>query len=500
MSSLSTARDIMAEAVALSRKEPLWFLENVLNSHEHDPWQVELCEAVADVYRHQHGIPTRYNHEGKNQITVRAMHGPGKTHGVAEIMHWFNFCFYGTIVCTAPKEKQLRTRLWPTFRKAMSKANEGYKKLVHVDAAKITWCDDESWVAHAETASEPENLAGYHADYLLFIVDEASGMREEMFAVIEGATSTGKLVIVILIGNPTKTTGTFYASHMREKVAKHYYQIHVSLDKTTRVNRAWVQKQIDKYGESSPVVQVRCYGNFADTEEGQLLVLSWLEDAKDAELVSGHVARFRLTVDVADGGVDETVIQLGKMSEDCTHLVKMWRFSFLPSVAVIDAAKAAERIWHEYGLQAGRGDDLVVDSLGVGAGTAGTLIELGLPVIQYKGGESSDDSSQWRNRRTQSYMCLRDALREHRISYAEDFCSDDDWEDYLGQASSIKSKPGTDRVEELMTKREMASNGIKSPDMIDASAMMFATQRPMYKGSIDSASAFCQSEVADAYY
>lgn len=493
MTNLATLsdEDLVVEAVKHSRLNPIWFHENILNSKENDPWQEELYESVADVWRKQKGIPTKYNHEGLNKITVRAMHGPGKTFGVAGTMHWFNYCFHGTIVCTAPKEKQLRTRLWPAFRKVMTKADEGYKRLMKVDTTKIVWCGDEDWVAHAETASEPENLAGYHADYLLFIVDEATGVKEEMFPVIEGAVSTGKLVIIILIGNPTKNLGTFYDSHNREKVSKNYHKIHVDLEKTTRVDRDWVRQMEDKYGKDSPVVQIRCYGNFADTGENQVYALQWLIDAKNRDYApDGSIPRLRVSVDVSDGGEDESVLTASLSYDSFTLYMKQTRHSFPTSEAPILTAQAAARMYdayvEEFNLDPLAGD-IVIDSLGVGAGAAGILI-LGVaqkdgtikqyPVINYKGGESSDNTNLWRNRRVQTHMVGRDELRDGHVIFADDFCSEQDWEDFCAQMCSIHRNENNERVDDLETKQQMKARGIKSPDMAESWVMSHAAKAP----------------------
>jgi len=410
------------------------------------------------------------------------------TYGVAGIMHWFNFCFYGTIVCTAPKEKQLRTRLWPAFRKINSKANPGYQELIKVDASKIVWANDEDWVAHAETASEPENLAGYHSDYLLFIVDEATGVKEDMYPVIEGAVSTGKLVIIILIGNPTKNIGTFYDSHMTKRVAKNYYQIHVDLSKTKRVNKDWVRQMEEKYGKDSPIVQIRCYGNFADANENQLISLPWLMDAKEQDFAEdGSLPWLRVSVDVADGGEDETVITVARHYTSFTHYLKQARFSFPAAESPILSAQAAARMFDEYGGRLDGDDDLVVDSIGVGAGCAGHLV-VGVPqkdgtikkypVVVYKGGEASDNKDMWRNRRVQTHMVGRDELRDGRAVFAEDFADENDWEDFCAQMCSIHTNPSNERVEDLETKEHMKKRGIKSPDMAESWMMQHATQAP----------------------
>ena len=112
----------------------------------------------------------------------------------------------------------------------------------------------------------------------------------------------------------------------------------------------------------------------------------------------------------------------------------------------------------------------------MGAGTAGYLIEQGYIVVAYRGGEGSDDSKQWLNRRTQSHIVMRDAHRDGEIVYMDDFT--DDFDDYSAQMCSIKTKESNDRVEALMTKKEMKAAGIKSPDKAESLVMQFATQMP----------------------
>lgn len=488
--------ELMLQAVDTARLDPTWFTKEILNikttaedkkknqKWDMDIWQEEVSESVADIRRYQQGKSTKYNHEGKNKITVRAMHGPGKTFVVASVMHWFHFCFKGLIVCAGPKEKTLKTRLWPAYRKIRARAGEAYSSLMKVDSTKITWCNDEDWVAHIEAASTTENIAGYHEEYMLFIVDEASGVNEEMFPAIEGALSTGTFLVLILIGNPTKNTGTFYDSHKREAVAKNYHQIHVDLSKTTRVPPKWVQEMKDKYGEQSPIFKIRCLGDFADADADQLIALQWLLDGKNREhYQEGSLPKRRISVDAADGGIDESVVTLAEHYQTLMRAMKMTRHSFEPAIAQVKLANVVMNLFDTH-CDVNNGDDIVVDSLGVGAGCAGILIEQGYPVVLYKGGEASDDSKQWRNCRVQTWMVTRNELRDGNVVFDEDFLSDADWIDFEAQMLSIKSKEGDESKEDLLTKKEMKALGIPSPDLADSFNMQNATKQPVYKSSI----------------
>jgi hypothetical protein len=513
--------NFILQAREKARTDPVWFAQHVLQlrqkqgepslandpnlSWELDQWTIELLEAVADVVRKQEGIPTKFNHEGLNQISVRSMHGPGKTFGLALLMHWFGFSFYGKNPCTAPKLNQLKSRLWPEFRKIRRRAIVGYDQLQEVLTESIYWIgadgkpDPDHW-SFMETAASPESLAGLHDRFMLVLVDEASGVSESLWPVIEGAISTGKVVILVIISNPTKIAGTFAASHLRPNVAKNWYRMHISLDKTARVSKAWVRKMEEKYGRTSPIVKIRCYGEFAEEDANQLMSLQWIENARSSVFeTDGSIPRHRLSVDVADGGANYSVITLASHYQSFMHWKKQWQHNYPTGKAVTMLANEVARQWKENGMNAMNGDDIVVDSLGVGAGVASILIEQGLPVVLYKGGAKSDNTDLYRCRRVQSFLVLRNYFRDDKCIIEDDFVDEDDWDDVLGQLCSIQIRHGTERLEDLITKEQMVNAGIISPDRADSMAMQCATQAPEMSAG-DMASYFVGEQMETASY
>ena len=499
--------DLAQRFIEQTRAEPTWFAREALNhkvlkgepslaedagrSWELDQFQIDVLEAMADVWRKRNGIPTRINHEGRNYITVRSGHGPGKTHLAALGAHWFNTAFMGRVVCTAPKLAQLRTRLWSAIRKIDNRAEPWYRSTHVVHDTAVYWrrpdetgklYEDKNWCILAETASHPENLAGHHEQYQLVIVEEATGVNEALYPVIFGALSAGTIQILLLISNPTKQTGTFAASHLKSSEADNYFRYHINLKNARRINRSWVEQLERKYGKKSPIVQIRAHGEFADASPRQLIPTAWAMDAMDREVrpTDGSIRRVRVSVDVADGGEDETVVSVKECWASFETLLKVRRFNFAAVDAVARAADAAEELF--YGAAGKKGiDDIVVDSLGVGAGARDILIRRGHRVVEYMGGSSSDDPDRWRNRRVQSYLCLRDALRDGLLDFAEDaFASAEDTDEFLAQLASVELSDAVsgERLEDLVTKTEMKRQGKQSPDIADALAMSFATQRP----------------------
>jgi len=493
--STSKAAALWLPLIERARFDPVWFARDVLqlkqlpgepaladspmDSWELDGWQVELLEACGDVVRKHYGRPTVVNHEALNLISCVAMQGPGKTFALAIVLHWFAFAFRAVIPCTAPKLEHLKTRLWKEFRKIAYRAAPGYSLLMHVDTTKITWAGDPDWFATAETASQPESMQGLRGPYTLVLGDEASGIPEPMFPVIMGNLAATRIGILLTVGNPTRNVGTFADMHRKAERARDVYRIKVGPRNTLRFKQSWIDQMVRQYGINSPAVQIRCFGEFAESDRDQLIPLAWLANAFDREsFADGSLPKLRISIDVADGGEDETIATVARHWASGIDLLRQKAYNFPPSRSPIMAADAAIELFEAFGGRVDE-DDFVVDSIGVGAGTAGYLMEKGYRVVTYKGGEASDDTLKWRNRRVQSYLVARNALRDARVSIADNFLETaEELAEFEAQMASVRRKPGAERVEDLETKEDMRRRGLKSPDRADSVIMQFATQRP----------------------
>lgn len=486
----------------MARREPVKFARNILqlrilpgepkpgearyrtsNDWSMDAWQDELLEAVADVERKKLGLPTKFNHEGKTQISVRACQGPGKTFGIAGLAHVWGFAYHPLVIpVVAPKKEHVKTRFFGEFSRIAARAIPGYSQLVNmqIGAERVTWGDDPvNHMLLAETGVQPENIQGLRRPFMLTLVDESSGVAERLFPVIEGNMFGSEHAVLVMIGNPTRNQGTFADSHLKARLAGDYYRMHVSPEKSKRISPASIEKMVRKYGENSPVVKIRCRGEFADDDANQLIAMAWIANAFERDFQGdGSLPRLRVTVDAADGGDDETVITVARHYDSHVRILKQKTFSFGHEKAQIDGADAAELMFKGFGGDRDR-DDFVIDSLGVGTGMAGTLYDRGYRVVRYKGGSESDNPKKWKNRRTQSYLVARDAFRDGLISFEEGAV--DDQEELEAQLCSVKRKVvGDDRIEELVTREEMRREGIKSPDRADSVVMQYATQAPVF--------------------
>lgn len=456
---------------------PEWFFEDFLK-FPLTAWQYDFVNAALDPTRKSKGLATRVNHGAKPRITVRSCHGTGKTQGLAALSHIWNFVNGGKIAATAPKQDQLLKRFLPRYRKILSGAPEVYQYLINVYGREIKIAGNPDWGLNCETAVDPDNLSGYHDTPQLFIVDEASSRRlDHLYPVIEGALTTPGSVCAE-IGNPTRMEGEFFQHHNRKDLEPLYHRMHVRYQDAPRfISPEWVNSMRIKYGEDSPVFKIRVLGEFADFDSATLIPLEFIEEAFDADIEpDGSHPVLRVAVDVADGGADDTMITPCRRYDSFDHILQQKAFNFSPSVAVIKSAEAAITLFEAHGGQKDK-DEFVVDANGVGAGTAGVLIDKGYRVIRHIGGEKADDPSRWRNRRVQNHMSMYDRFSQYRVKIDKSMI--DDVEQFIQHMVAVKrDSSGDDKFDDIQTAEKVKAELGESPDRSASASMIFHGERP----------------------
>jgi hypothetical protein len=110
----------------------------------------------------------------------------------------------------------------------------------------------------------------------------------------------------------------------------------------------------------------------------------------------------------------------------------------------------------------------VVDVVGVGAGVYDRLIELGLPVTPYNGGEAPFDKERFVNARAEDYWNLRELFENGEVDIDE---LDDKLAAQLGSIKWTVDSPGRIKIE---SKDDMRKRGMPSPDRADTAAIAFS--------------------------
>lgn len=287
-------------------QDPVLFVRNVLKVKP-DKWQEECLQAIAN----------------NGRVAVRSGHGVGKTALESWVILWFLFTRpFPKIPCTAPTQQQLLDILWPEISKWL-KRSELMDSLFDWQKTKIqNRIFPERWFATARTASKPENMAGFHEEHLLFVIDEASGVADQIYETIEGALTT-KDAKLLLCGNPTKNFGVFKRAFFEDRYL--YYTIKVNCMDTNRVASDYCQRLIRQYGMDSDVVRVRVLGEFPKSEPDGLIPLEKIEAAMMREIeIDYDITTLHIGADIARFGDDETTIvpRIGNKTLGLFHYTK----------------------------------------------------------------------------------------------------------------------------------------------------------------------------------
>ena len=257
--------EFLEESIPLWRSDPVLFMREVL-LFEPDDWQIEVAYDLRDYPR----------------VSVKSGQGVGKTGLEAALLLWFLVCFpYPRIVATAPTKQQLHDVLWSEVDKWMNNSPLLPMLLKWTKTYVYMIGYEKRWFAVARTATKPENMQGFHEDNMLFIVDEASGVADPIMEAITG-TLAGENNKLLLMGNPTKKSGTFYDSHT---VDRGLYKCHtVNSENSKRTNKENIAAMKRKYGENSNVVRVRVYGEFPEQEDDVFIHIAWLDQSVNTEM------------------------------------------------------------------------------------------------------------------------------------------------------------------------------------------------------------------------
>ena len=160
------------------------------------------------------------NSVAQNQMTsVRSGHGIGKSAVEAWTAIWFMSTRpFPKIPCTAPTQHQLFDILWAEISKWLRNNKALERELVWTKEKVYMKQYPEEWFAVARTASKPDALQGFHADDILYIIDEASGVDDKVFEPVLGALSTPGARL-LMCGNPTQLSGFFMTVTTRTEAA-----------------------------------------------------------------------------------------------------------------------------------------------------------------------------------------------------------------------------------------------------------------------------------------
>ena len=435
--------------IALAKRysrDPVLFAREALGV-EPDEWQVEFLRAVAD--------------PKKRRISVRSGHGVGKSTAVAIAAVWhILWRTPSKVVMTAPTSAQLFDALFAEVKRLIKRLKPPLSDLLEVKSDRI-----ESKASPSDTfiscrtsrAEQPEALAGVHSPHVLLIADEASGVPEAVFESAAGSMS-GHNATTILTGNPTRVSGLFYETHHR--LRDDWYTMHVSCLDSPRVSDDFVREMKDRYGEGSPAYHVRVLGNFPPAEDDTVIPMELVEAALNSDATVAEDARAVWGLDVARHGNDSSV--LCKRQGPVVHPLKVWNGMDLMQLV------GAVKIEFDTMPPSKRPVEIIVDSIGLGAGVLDRLRELGLPARGLNVSERAASSAIYANMRAELWFKAKEWLEGRDVKLPRD-------EKLVGELTAPRYSFMSSGKIKVESKDDMKKRGLKSPDRADALCLSLAS-------------------------
>jgi phage terminase large subunit len=429
------------------------FVKEVLRVDKIEPWQQDVLRALD---------------EGATRVSIRSGHGVGKT----TLLAWVNLHFLLTrypckVAVTAPSSTQLfdalaaEVKLWlkraesdkagnPTILNGILEATS--------DRVVMKASPEGCFLTYRTSRKDnPEALQGIHAEHVLLVADEASGVDEAVFEAAAGSMST-RGSITILAGNPTRATGFFHRTHT--KLRHIWKSVRVSCMDSSRVDPAYIEEE-RQFGENSNRFRIRVLGEFPHGDDDTLISRELVEAAVGRQIIQSRKNPVYWGVDVARFGNDASTLAK-RRANVLLDKIKRWRG--------LDLMELCGRIVNDFNEtpDADKPEAIFVDVIGLGAGVVDRLRELSLPVVGVNVSESPSATVTKAMRLRDELWCLaRDWFKTRAVSIPDDTETIEE----LVAVRVAYTSSGKTKVE---SKDDLRSRGVGSPDGADAVCLTFA--------------------------
>jgi len=440
------AENTMIDFVQRYRKKPALFVQEVLGV-EPLSYQAEFLDAIAS---------------GERKISIRSGHGTGKSTAASWAMLWYFLMHYpNKVVVTAPTSSQLFDALFAELKRWINELPESLQNVLNVKSDRVEHMSAQSEMfisARTSRAETPEALAGVHSEHVMLVVDEASGVPEQVFEAAAGSMS-GHSATTIMLSNPTRSSGTFFESQTR--MADSWWTRRWSCVDSPLVSDEFVQEMRERYGEESNAYRIRVLGEFPLADDDTIIPYHLIENATHRDVqIDEESTTVVWGLDVARFGTDKTA--LCKRQGPVVSEIMAWQG--------LDLMQTVGRVVAEYeALPPSRQPkQILVDSIGVGSGVVDRLRELGLPVRGVNVAEAPSMGDTYLNLRSELWFKTKAWLEDRSCKLPKN-------EKLIAELSSIRYSFTSSGKMKAESKDEMRKRGLTSPDLADALCLTMAS-------------------------
>ena len=434
-------------------------------------------------------------------VSVVSGTATGKSFTFARIALWHLLCFPvarydgkieigSNTYIGAPVIQQVADGLWKEIQDAKIGIQQGphawicdyfeiTKTRVFVKGFESQWFVGQIALNRSASIS----IAGKHRYWQMIIIDEAAGVPDEHFDVIEGTqTQPGNRTLMASQG--VRTAGRFYDSHHTLSVHNggYWVPLRFNSERSPFVTNDWLKaRELESGGRNSVEYQIRVLGLFAQSTSNVLLTRPDLEIGfkKRVLIRDDEEFGYLILVDVALGEMrDDSVVMVAKVINygDFGEQARRVEFIDVPIASndknAIDLAGDVVDIQAQY-----KNSQIYIDAGGAGRIVCDLIKRQGVKVNEIDWGKPCF-RNEYRNRffnlRACAMVRFRDAVRQGRVLFPQNLTVRTR-EKIYDEGTRLPyhfSESGGLRYQ-MESKENMRKDGIKSPDLIDAMSFAF---------------------------
>lgn len=380
----------LVEAVKRWREHPSEMVRELFHANP-DAWQEEALEAFPREPR----------------LAMKACAGPGKT----AVLAWIGWNFLLTrphpmIGATSISGANLKSALWTELSRwgaqsqLLSEMFVQTKSEIFAKEHPQTWrLEARTWASDADATQIGNALAGVHAKYVMWLLDESGDYPEAIMPVCEGIFNGEPVEAhIVQAGNPTRLAGPLYRACTVARKLWRVIEITADPDdpkRTPRVSVEVARQQIEQYGRDNPYVLVRIFGRFPPSSFNALIGPDEVAQSMKRYYREYEIGQAALVlgVDVARFGDDASCVFPRRGIQ--AFMPKKFR-----NIDSTQGAGVVARIWQDEGADA----CFIDDTGGFGAGWIDQLRLLGRAPIGIHFAGKANNATKYVNKRAEMYF------------------------------------------------------------------------------------------------
>ncbi|MEI6715152.1 MAG: terminase family protein [Verrucomicrobiota bacterium] len=372
-------------------------------------------------------------------IALKAGNGSGKTTSIAApLALWHTVAYPNSLtIITAGVYRQVKEQLFPALRLHARKFAEWTFNDTDIQAP------NGSRIIGFST-DEAGRFEGWHNKNLLVIVDEAKSVPDSIFEAIERCQPTRLLTM----SSPGGCSGFFYEAFNSRR--KFFRQHTVTSMQCPHISRAWIDEQIEKYGEQSPLIRSMIFAEFMATNEGNTAIPLTLLERCLTNPPAFQPGKVRAFCDFAAGG-DENVLALARGNR--VEIAAAWR-----EKDTMSAVGQFIRLFHQHNLTA---ENISCDAGGLGIPICDRLQECGWNVRRVNNGVPASKPEIYGNVAAEMWIQGARLIEKREIILPDD-------RELFAQLTTRLLRTSSRGQIVLEAKDQLRARGLPSPDRADA--------------------------------